>query len=313
MELRDIEILLTLAEELHFGRTARRLHLSQARISQSVKSQERRIGGRLVDRSNPRSIALTPLGRQLVDDLRPAHGGLLEAMERARRTASGVSGVLRLGFLAGTMVDQNLPSIVAAFRRQRPGWRIDMRQADFSDPTAGLAAGQVDIGVLRVPFPGQEHYRVNVLRSEDRCVALPAAHLLTREKRIAFRQIWQEPFIALPAVSDSWRDHWLAVDARDNTPVQISAVAHTPDEFLAMIANGYGVSLTPAAAQHFYGHPGVRYRPVDGVGPTQVAVVCRTEDPNLAVDDFVSACLEYRTHDDAPISLASTSPSAPGA
>lgn len=53
MELRDIEIFLTLAEELHFGRTAQRLHLSQARVSQSVKSQERRIGARLVDRSNP--------------------------------------------------------------------------------------------------------------------------------------------------------------------------------------------------------------------------------------------------------------------
>ncbi|GAA3164734.1 LysR family transcriptional regulator [Nonomuraea salmonea] len=74
MELRDIEIFLTLAEELHFGRTAERLHVTPARVSQAVKKQERRIGAALFERSS-RAVALTPIGRQLFADLAPAYRG----------------------------------------------------------------------------------------------------------------------------------------------------------------------------------------------------------------------------------------------
>jgi DNA-binding transcriptional LysR family regulator len=84
VELRDIEIFLTLAEELHFGRAAERLHVSQARISQAVNQQERRLGGARFDRSNRRQIRLTPLGRQLRDDLQPIYAGLHDSLERAR-------------------------------------------------------------------------------------------------------------------------------------------------------------------------------------------------------------------------------------
>ncbi|MBF6183390.1 LysR family transcriptional regulator [Nocardia otitidiscaviarum] len=303
MELRDIEILLTLAEELHFGRTAQRLHLSQARISQSIKRQERRIGAPLVDRSNPRKIVLTALGAQLVDDLGPAHSSLARAIESARRAARGESGVLRLGFLAGTTADDSLRRAVAEFGQRRPGWRVEMAAADFSDPTAGLAAGRVDVALLRVPFPGQRSFRVEVLRSEDRFLALPIAHRLAGRERIPFAELRREPFIALPAVTDAWRDHWLAIDARQEHSARISGVARSPEEFLMMIASGYGVALVPATAQTGYRYPGVVYRPVDGIGPTQVAVVCDQRTANPSVDDFVRACLAYRTHDHTPISL----------
>ncbi|MFB9631558.1 LysR family transcriptional regulator [Nonomuraea helvata] len=99
MELRDIEIFLTLAEELHFGRTAARLHVSQARVSQAISQQERRLGGVLFDRSNRHRIRLTPLGQQLRDDLGPAYLGVLDSLERARLAAQGVSAVLRVGMI----------------------------------------------------------------------------------------------------------------------------------------------------------------------------------------------------------------------
>lgn len=96
MELRDIEIFLTLAEELHFGRTAERLHLSQARVSQSISRQERRLGGALFDRST-RTVTLTPLGQRLRDDLHPGYGLIRKALTRAAETARGCSGTVRLG------------------------------------------------------------------------------------------------------------------------------------------------------------------------------------------------------------------------
>ncbi|WP_043637960.1 helix-turn-helix domain-containing protein, partial [Nonomuraea candida] len=82
----DIEIFLALAEELHFGRTAQRLHVTQARVSQAIKKQERRIGAALFDRDN-RNVALTPIGRQLFADLHPMYQGLREGIERAVRAA----------------------------------------------------------------------------------------------------------------------------------------------------------------------------------------------------------------------------------
>ncbi|THA58053.1 LysR family transcriptional regulator, partial [Streptomyces sp. A1136] len=97
MEVRDIEIFLTLAEELHFGRAAARLHLTQARVSQVIGRQERRLGGLLFDRSNRRQVRLTPLGRQLRADLRPVYANLRDSLERARMTARGKTARLRVG------------------------------------------------------------------------------------------------------------------------------------------------------------------------------------------------------------------------
>ena len=94
MEQRDIEIFLTLAEELHFGRTAERLHVSTARVSQTIKKLERRIGAALFERTS-RQVALTPIGRRLDDDLRPAYQQIREGIDRA--IASGRSAAPRRG------------------------------------------------------------------------------------------------------------------------------------------------------------------------------------------------------------------------
>src|SRR5215510_2897054 len=96
MEQRDIEIFLTLAEELHFGRTAERPHVSTARVSQTIKKLERRVEATLFERTS-RQVALTPTGRRLDDDLRPAYQQSREGGDRAIAAARGVEGELRAG------------------------------------------------------------------------------------------------------------------------------------------------------------------------------------------------------------------------
>src|SRR5688500_9971630 len=96
VELRDIEIFLTLAEELHFGRTAQRLHVSQARVSQAIRAQERRIGATLFDRTS-RAVTLTPIGKQLRDDLRAGYDTIQKGLATASESARGVSGTVRIG------------------------------------------------------------------------------------------------------------------------------------------------------------------------------------------------------------------------
>ena len=113
VERRDIEIFLTLAEELHFGRTADRLHVSTARVSQTVRKLERRVGAALFERTS-RRVGLTPIGRRLDEDLRPAHQQILDGIDRAIAAGRGIDGELRVGFI-GTAVGQFLHQVAAAF------------------------------------------------------------------------------------------------------------------------------------------------------------------------------------------------------
>ncbi|PZG52015.1 hypothetical protein C1I98_07685, partial [Spongiactinospora gelatinilytica] len=146
MELRDIEIFLTLAEELHFGRTAERLHMTQARVSQAIKKQEHRIGAALFERIN-RAVALTPVGKQLYADILPMYRGLHEGLERARQTARGTSGVLRLGLIPSNFDDYR--PLIDAFTAAHPGTEVQLRHTHFGDPFGSLRSGETDIAVIR--------------------------------------------------------------------------------------------------------------------------------------------------------------------
>lgn len=239
-------------------------------------------------------MTLTEAGAALAGSV-PA---VLDSWGSALRTAKGAAAradrVLRIGFVASG-VDELTQQIIAAFARRRPGWRVQLHQTAWDDPTAGLAAGDSDAALLRLPFPGQEALDVEVLITEDRWVALPAGHRLAGQEVIAFADLFDEPFVATPEESGWWREYWLASDERDGHPVTVGAVAHNPDEWLNAIANGYGVSLTPEATSRFYRRPDVVYRPVSGVSPSRVGVAWpRTPVVPDAVRDFVRGCVELR-------------------
>ena len=97
VEHRDLEVFLTLADELHFGRTAERLHVSTARVSQTLRKLERQVGVPLFERTS-RRVALTPVGRQLRDDVGPAFRQIQDGVQRAVTAGRDVTGLLRVGF-----------------------------------------------------------------------------------------------------------------------------------------------------------------------------------------------------------------------
>jgi DNA-binding transcriptional LysR family regulator len=125
VELRDIEIFLTLAEELHFGRTAERLRISQARVSQAIKKQERRIGGALFERTS-RHVRLTPLGKQLRDELAVGYQQLQTAIGNAAAAARGTTGSLTLGTMGA--LAQAIGSVVTLFHDQNPQAELHYRE-----------------------------------------------------------------------------------------------------------------------------------------------------------------------------------------
>ncbi|MET9715727.1 LysR family transcriptional regulator [Streptomyces rochei] len=297
VDTRLLRYFAVVAEEGSLTRAAELLYVSQPALTKQIRRLEAGLGVDLFTRSRT-GMALTEPGRALAERVPALLSGWETALRETRGAASRAARVLRVGFLASAANEATQP-IIAEFARRRPGWRAEMRQASWSNPSAGLADGDVDVALVRLPFPGQEALRLLPLFSEPRRVALAASHPLAERETIAFRELWDEPFVAAPPETGRWREYWLAADERDGHPVRVGAVTEHPDDWLTAIANGYGIALAPESAARFYTRPGVVYRPVTGVGPSRVAVAWDpADDDNPVVRDFVRCCRDR--HPDRP-------------
>ncbi|WKX71907.1 LysR family transcriptional regulator [Streptomyces sp. XD-27] len=281
------------AEEGNLTRAAQRLFVAQPSLTKQIKQLESQLGVELFVRSRA-GMALTEAGRVLAGQAGALLSDWDQAVRDTRGAASREARALRVGFVASA-ANESTQRIIAAFERRRPGWRIAMRHTDWTDPTAGLADGRVDAAFVRLPFPGQVAFRVEVLFTEPRWLALRAAHPLAQLEQIPFHALRDEPFVAAPPETGSWRDFWVGDDQREGHTARVGAIARNTDEWLTAIANGYGVSFTPAASARFYPRPGVAYRPVTGIGPSRVGVAWPAASTHDSViQDFVRCCLDCR-------------------
>jgi DNA-binding transcriptional LysR family regulator len=302
VDMRLLRYFAAVAAEGNLTRAAARLFVSQPALTKQIKQLEAQLDVELFIRSRS-GMALTQAGSVLADQVPDLLAGWDAALRRTKAAASRAARVLRVGFIASA-ANEATQQIIGEFTRRRPGWRVEMRQADWSHPTAGLADGEVDAALLRLPFPGQDAFNVEVLLTEPRWVALPESHRLAASERIAFADLRDEPFIwtsrsPAPPEAGPWRDYWLATDELDGHPVRIGNITRNPDEWLAAIANGYGISLAPESAARFYQRPGVVYRPVTGVSPSQVGVAWAPADnDNPVIQDFVQCCIVHRLTQD---------------
>src|SRR5579862_714083 len=293
VDTRLLRYFAAVAAEGNLTRAAERLFVSQPALTKQIRQLESQLGVRLFTRSRA-GMTLTPAGQALADRTPAVLAGWDQALRETKAAASRAAQVLRVGFMSSA-ANEATQEIIAAFGRRRPGWRVDMQQAAWSDPTAGLASGEVDAALLRLPFPGQDDVRIEVLLTEPRGVALPATHPLANCDQISFRQLWDEPFVAAPEETGWWRDYWLATDEREGHPVRIGYVTDQPDAWLTAIASGYGIALAPESAARYYARPGLTYRPVTGISPSQVGVAWPpANDTDPVVQDFVRCCLENK-------------------
>jgi DNA-binding transcriptional LysR family regulator len=293
VDTRLLRYFAAVAAEGNLTRAAQRLYVSQPALTKQIKQLESQLGVRLFSRSWA-GMTLTAAGQALADRAPAVLAEWEQALAETKAAASRETLVLRVGFMSSA-ANEATQEIIAAFGRRRPGWRVDLQQAAWSDATAGLASGDVDAALLRLPFPGQDEVRTEVLLTEPRWVALPATHPLAGRDRVDFRELRDEPFVAAPEETGWWRDYWLATAERQGHPVRIGYVTDQPDAWLAAIANGYGIALAPESATRYYARPGITYRPVTGVSPSQVCVAWPpANDTDPVVQDFVRCCLDTK-------------------
>ncbi|HEX3812685.1 MAG TPA: LysR family transcriptional regulator, partial [Mycobacteriales bacterium] len=177
MELREIETFLVLAEELHFGRSATRLHLSQSRVSQTIRSIESRIGGRLFDRTS-RQVRLTLLGELLRDRLRPAFDEIRHSVEAVREVAAGITGELRISMLTAATGGPGFDAAVRAFAAAHPACRATVYEAFPGEALNRLRRGELDVVAHWLPLHQDDLTIGPVLAREQRALAVRVGHPL---------------------------------------------------------------------------------------------------------------------------------------
>lgn len=289
-DLRHVRFFVAVAEQLSFTRAAEDLHVAQPSLSKQIRQLERNLRVQLFNRSS-RHVELTPAGELLLRDARKMLDAWATTVSAVRELGAAESRVLRVGFVASA-ANELTPIILRLFAERHPGWRVEMSQTDWQDPTAGLAAGAVDVALLRLPVPLDATFHRRVLLEEPRCVALSALHPLAGREVIRLDQLLDEPFVAPPEESGVWRSYCLAAEERGSHPIRIGAVVKRPDEWLIAIANNLGIAFTPLATARYYQRPDIVYRPVEGISGSKVAVVWPRETTSAAVHQFVQACAE---------------------
>src|SRR5260370_34560045 len=181
MELRQIRSFLSIAETLHFGRTAELIHLSQPALSLQIRALEEQVGVRLFER-NRRKTTLTAAGFAFRDDAAAALSQLDQAIRKARLAANGKLGLLRIGFIS-TAGREIVPNIVGQFRELNPEIEFSLRAIPTADQVQMLETGSLDIGFLRLPIGGHSALEVVIMHREPVVLVVTAAHKLAKRKR----------------------------------------------------------------------------------------------------------------------------------
>src|SRR5271170_7254569 len=193
MELRQIRSFLSVAETLHFGRSAELIHLSQPALSLQIRALEEDVGVRLFER-NRRTTTLTAAGVAFRNDAAAALSQLEQAIRRARLAASGKLGLLRIGFVS-TAGSEIVPNIVRQFRQSNPEVEFSLRNILTAEQVQMLEAGTLDIGFLRVPLGEHSALDVVTVHREPFVLVVPASHKLAKRKKVRLREVAGEDFV----------------------------------------------------------------------------------------------------------------------
>ncbi|PSJ25989.1 LysR family transcriptional regulator [Streptosporangium nondiastaticum] len=281
MEIRDIEIFLTLAQELHFGRTAERLHVSPARVTQSVKKQERRIGALLFDRTT-RAVRLTPAGQQLYRELDAGYRQIMDGIETVSAAARGISGTLTLGCMGPH--PWAVADAIELFRTRHPGAEVQIREIQPPAPLEAVRAGDVDVSLVWLPVDGADLTVGPLVHTAPVLLMLSAEHALAARQSIGLEDLGDCVIIAGQSISETMDAAFNPLRTPSGRPIRRGPRAATWHEILHLVASGQGAAGVSAEAADFYPWPSLAFVPIQDAPACRWALVWRTaaETPMIA-------------------------------
>ncbi len=260
MEFRHLRYFLVLAEELHFGRAARRLGLSQPPLSLNIQQLEVSVGARLFTRSS-KAVALTAAGLAFVPAARALLDQSTQAANLARDVGRGMAGSLTIGF-AGTLLYSGLPAILARFQAAHPLLRVVLKEMSSSEQLIELTHDRLDVGFAHTSRVPPELSQI-LVASQAFVACLPRGHVLAHQRTLPLKQLDGEPFAVISrTVSPDYHDRILATCARAGFVPEIRFELQHWLSVVALVSRGMGVALVPQALS-LSAMPGALFIPLD--------------------------------------------------
>lgn len=291
IERHEIETFLTLAEELHFRRTAERLGLSPGRVSQTIKKLEQRIGVPLFGRTS-RHVVLTAAGRQLRDELRPAYESVQLAISRAIEFGRGVTGTLHVGYSTPWVADL-LGLAVETFQKRNPGCAIEVHEIQLGDPLGRLRSGEFDLQISEFPIYEPDLTVGPVIFAEPRALMVPAQHPFAGLETVSLEDLADAPLVSLHGdIPAYWLDFHLPTHTPSGRPIPLGPTATYWSEIPSYVATGRGVSPVALRGRRYHARPGIVFVPFRDAPPIEYGLIRPTNGDSTRVCAFIQALLD---------------------
>lgn len=290
MELRQIRSFLSIAETLHFGRSAELIHLSQPALSLQIRALEADVGVRLFER-NRRKTTLTAAGIAFRDDAAAALSQLEQAIRRAKLAARGKLGLLRIGFIS-TAGSEIVPDIVRQFREQNPEVEFSLRNILTAEQVRMLESGALDVGFLRLPIGGHFALDVVTVHREPFVLVVPSSHKLAKRKKVRLREVAGQDFVMYertwaPGFHDLifgiLRDAWIVPN--------VCQTAGEMPTLISLVDSRMGVTILPASAVKHSVASVVACEILDQIPMSEIGIAVSKRSRSAVVDNFRSFAL----------------------
>jgi DNA-binding transcriptional LysR family regulator len=292
IELREIRVFLKLTEELHFGRTAERLNLSQSRVSQTIRELETKLDGRLIDRTS-RRVALTPLGERLLLELRGPSAALDRVLADAHSRSDRIEGELKISLLTPLATGRYLPKIIDSFRRRHPACAVTAKDEIKSQALESIQNGHADLLISWLPVRALGITCGPILAREPRVLAIARDHPLASRDSVTLEDVadyavadmrWAFP----PDISDAFSPRFTS----SGRPIRRIPLNLGISGLATSIVRGEIVHPTVASYTMYSGNPHIVTIPFRGLPPILSAVLWRSAAVDPRIEAFVDIARE---------------------
>jgi len=287
VELRELRVFLTLAEELHFGRAAERLEITHSRVSQVIRTLEARVGGRLFERTS-RRVRLTPIGEELKRRVSPAYEALDLAWSEVQELVAGISGTLRLGVYTHAAGEPHLMQIITTFEARHPACRVRVTETGLGrDPVDWLRRGELEVLILR-PLSDRDVQLGPIIDRQPRVLAVTVDHPLAGRDSVCVEDLADFTTTDVPTISREIMDAFSPPSTASGRPICRVAL-HSIAEAVVRVATGELVHPTVPSFFERYPDPGVIGVPIRDLPAAETALLWLKSNRSAKITAFADA------------------------
>jgi DNA-binding transcriptional LysR family regulator len=317
MEIKSLDRFIAVADELHFGRAAEKLHIVESALSRQIQRLESELQFDLFDRTN-RRVQLTPAGALFLGQMRSLVASFDSAVNLARRTAEGKAGFIRVGFI-GSATCEILPSVLRAFREQWPEVELELSEMASIEQLQNLQQKRLDIGFIRGPIPSDPAgLAFETVAREPLAVALPRNHPLTKRTRVRTGALANETFIlsctnkpnrSYPTqLMSNWEILFRKICLKAGFEPKITQRTTQINTAISLVSEGIGIAIVPMSAKNLP-QRGVVYRPLEEKAVLELLAAYRNGEDSQVLRNFLKSVREVErkreTRETWPLRLAS--------